>query len=94
MKTINIFKGQRIDNQQIFESITIIIDEELPRIEESSKELKKFFEKSDKQFNEQAEMLFNALHDSLPAGTLDRLLLKLLEMKKSHFIAPFGSKLV
>lgn len=37
-------------------------------------------------FDEQAQLLFEALRDSLPGGTIDRLTGKLLDYKACHFL--------
>lgn len=42
-------------------------------------------EKASEVFDTQAEYLFLALRDSLPGGTIDRLIGKLLAYKASHF---------
>ncbi len=41
---------------------------------------------ADRFFDSEAQRLFEALRDSLPGGTIDRLLGKLLAYKASHFI--------
>lgn len=45
---------------------------------------------SDILFESDAEKLFCGLRDTLPGGTMDRLLCKLLKYKSSHFIVSFN----
>lgn len=83
MKEIEIYKAQKINNE--IESINIIIDEEVPNItyDPSLESTIKLIKKCDDLYNEQAEKLSNALTNSLPGGVIDRLLICLLEHKKS-----------
>lgn len=83
MKTITIYKAQPIADQRI-DSVTIIINPvllELPRGPE-------WLEHATRLFDEDAQALVDALH-SLPGGTLDRVLVKLLAEKVSQHIVPW-----
>ena len=84
MKEINIYKAQRNNDDQIPESVTIIIKEETPDIPFKSSESIKMFEKrAHTHYKEQGEKLGKALLVSLPGGTVDELLIFLLEYRKS-----------
>lgn len=47
-------------------------------------------EESKVRFAAQAKELAMALRNHLPGGTLDQLLIELLQMKASHFVVPYG----
>jgi len=80
MKEINIYKAQRIDDSLIPESVTIIIDKETPEMNYDSPTNNK---KADIHYTYQAQKLSDILLRTLPGGTIDRLLICLLEHKKS-----------
>lgn len=82
MQTINIEKAQSVAGLPSL-SITIIIDEEI----KSAKDLAEV----SRIFNQQAETLESALHNSLPGGTYSALLEKMLRRRASHFVVSYGS---
>jgi len=85
MKTVYIHKGQGVGAEPM-KNITIIIDTEIKKVDSNVKD---YLKKYDEMFNDEAQKLFDALCETLPGGTLDMLLIKLLEKKKSYFIIPF-----
>ena len=79
MHTIYICKASPTGGE-VTPDVKILITEELPRFSYQTP-----IETVGDQFDKQAQLLFNALTNSLPGGTLDRLLGKMLERKASHF---------
>ncbi len=86
MKTVYLFKAQPIGDQKI-ESMTLIIDAELPRLKYDAD----WREHATRLFDADAQTLVDALH-SLPGGTLDRVLVKLLAEKVSQHIVPWEKR--
>lgn len=79
--TVRICKGEPLgDNQP--ETTTIIIDGTIPEFDYRPPNP---FAEAGRFYDQQAQMLFDALSNSLPGGTLDRLLGKMLAYKASHF---------
>lgn len=68
MKKIEIGKADGVGSLAV-ESITIVISKPLPNV---STEGQQYYKDSDKQFNEQATKLAEALQQVLPGGTWDR----------------------
>ncbi len=81
MQTIILYKAQPIGDKSP-KDIEILIKGSFPTFETISK--------SDKLFNDEAVSLETTLHNTLPGGTYDRLLQKMLERRASHFVVPFG----
>ena len=84
MKTLTLNKAGRIEGQEPVPSLTITIDEPVPELDGGRgwERHARFY------FEEQADALVSALCESLPGGTLDRVLAKLLERKASLFRVP------
>lgn len=82
METVQIYKGQPV-GAQIVKSVTIEIATEIPVA--TSDEL---LDGERLMYQQQAELLCNALLGSLPQGTTDRLLAELLRRKASLFVFP------
>lgn len=83
MKTVNIYKAQRIGQHMEVESVTINVHEELPEQETIAE--------SDIIFEKEALTLADALLEVLPGGTVDRLMAELLRRKATSFVVPlFG----
>jgi hypothetical protein len=81
MKTIRICKAKIIENDYP-EPVTVIIDGELPDISN----LKQYRLQSLEQFyQDEAELLVDALWNSLPQGTFDRLGIEFMEKKISLY---------
>lgn len=80
---IEIWKAQPLGNRQV-SNVRLRIEQSLP--EQSS------LAKADAVFRSQAITIADALMDSLPGGTLDRLIAILLERKASHFVVPYFAK--
>ena len=76
-KTLNFMKAVQIGDKEIHDT-TIILKETFP----DNANLKE----SDKLFELEATALENILINTLPGGTYDRLLGKMLQRKSSHFI--------
>ena len=72
MKKVNIFKAQRIDQRVMVTMDTVIfIDREMPKQEK--------FDDTRGIFDKEAKMLFEALRDALPGGTLSALFAEMCE---------------
>lgn len=84
MRTVHVYKAMRSGSFSP-ESVTIVVDTELPDFDYSDPDLLK---KASEFYDQQAHSLLQALTDALPGGTIDRLLAKLLEHKASHFRVP------
>ena len=83
MKTINIHKYSSIAEVEA-ESVTIVIDTAVPDLlsgDDWEQHARTYFE-------EQAATLADALFETLPGGTLDRLLAEFLRRKASLFVVP------
>lgn len=48
-------------------------------------------DESKARFSAQAKQIALALRAHLPGGTLDQLLIELLQLKASHFVVPYGT---
>ena len=79
MITVHICKGGGFRDEPT-PSVTICIDTDMPEFD-----YKQPLEQAGKFYEGQANILFIAMRDSLPGGTLDRLLGKMLAYKASHF---------
>jgi hypothetical protein len=79
MTVIHICKANG-DRYREIPDTTIHIDADIPEFDFSGA-----LEQAGQFYDKQAETLFVALRDSLPGGTLDRLLGKMLAYKASHF---------
>jgi len=88
MKEIKIYKAQPIEDKKA-ESINIIIDKEIPNIEDMALDGRFSYNVARKIYKNQGEMIGNALYNSLPGGTIDELLIFLLEKKASFFKVRF-----
>lgn len=94
MKEIQIYKAQRISpDSPPTESVTIIIDQETPNIEYDGRKepLVNLYEKAHEYYKSQGEKMTNALLETLPGGTIDEILICLLEYKKSIFKVSYMS---
>ena len=84
MKTIELFKAQAIGENQEIESVIIRIEKQFPTISQND-----FIKKQDLDMHKQnAKLLFDAITNTLPGGTIDQLLILLLQEKASRFIVP------
>ncbi len=84
MKKIEIFKAQGVGGEEI-ESAEIVLEHPMPSYDAT--------EIAMNTFDLQAERIANLLFDTLPGGTLDRLIGKLLMRKATSFVVPlFGKK--
>lgn len=81
MKTIKIFKAQRIVRSEPIESLTIVFDEELPEDKRSLGEYEKLYDF-------EADHLVDALTSVLSQGVLDRVIGKLMLKRASLFVIP------
>lgn len=91
MEEINIYKARPIGDSK-HKSIKIIIDKELPEfLTDDFKDTAAYLKEADQQYEIEANKLFRALYFTLPGGVFDRLLLKFLEVKKSHFKVSYGN---
>lgn len=81
MNIIQIYKAQRTGDQPVM-NVSIQIEQTIPEFGSGHKMP---MNAAAKLYDEQAQALFDALANSLPGGTLDRLLGKMLAYKASHF---------
>ena len=87
MKTIKLFKAQAIGENQEIESVIIRIEKQFPMISQDD-----FDTKQDLDMHKQnAKLLFDAIINTLPGGTIDQLLILLLQEKASRYIVPVRS---
>lgn len=85
MKTVIICKAEPLANQEPI-PVTIIIDGDLPDFEALRKEYKSLdFRELSQYYQDQAELLINALYNSLPQGTFDRLGIEFMKKKVSLY---------
>jgi len=77
MKTLKIHKAQRTLKNKEVESMSIVIDEEVPNY--------RTLEDAGTRYRADAAYLSDALSNSLPGGTFDQLLIFMLQTKASHF---------
>lgn len=75
-----VYKASPIGSQ-IVNSLTILIDQEIPECPS--------LDESRKLHAEQAEILVDALVEALPGGTFDALLIAMMQKKVSLFRVPF-----
>lgn len=83
MKTINIHKYSPIADAEA-ESVTIVIDTAVPDLPAGGD----WEQHARTYFEEQAATLADALFETLPGGTLDRLLAEFLRRKAALFVVP------
>jgi len=84
MIEVSVHKASPIGKQQIENASILIagnIEHEMPKDAELSA--------AGRVFDAEAEQIFIALRDSLPGGTMDRLVGKLLAYKASHFYVSY-----
>ena len=82
MKKISINKAQAILSDTEVESVTISLTKPVP----DCKDLQQQAE----FFDCEAELLAKTLSDTLPAGTMDRLIVELLKSRLSLFLMSYG----
>ncbi|RJP48768.1 MAG: hypothetical protein C4586_08625 [Anaerolineaceae bacterium] len=80
MKTVSICKAQGIPRVNSIEPVTIVIEREFPEY--------KALSQSAEHFEKDADALVGAILTTLPGGTIDRLICKLLQKKASLFVVP------
>lgn len=80
----NIFSAQPIGKEKIPEA-QIIIKDQFPSFKSGEVSLEEMGEKYKKEGKKLADILF----DHLPGGTMDALLIEILDRKKSLLIVPF-----
>ena len=76
MKTLQIHKAQQTLPDVEVPSVSVVIDEEIQDYTLKEAQLK---------YRLDAAYLCDFLHDALPGGTFDKLLIAMLERKASHF---------
>jgi hypothetical protein len=84
VKTVRTFKAQPIVESEPVQSVTVEIDQAMPKFKDLTSQHVVFLAK--------AEELEHALYNSLPGGLYDRLLGAMLRRKSSHFIVAFGGR--
>ncbi len=82
-KVVDIFCAQPIGDEEASD-ITIHIHTPVPHVDDVPDYIKAYRA----MYMEQAEKLAKALCDSLPGGTIDALLVDLLDRKRSCFVIP------
>lgn len=91
----NFYKAQPITESLPVESVTIVIDEAIPTILLADGDV---LRKSADLFDEQAARLADALHNSLPQGMFDRLVLEFMRRRVSLYYGiegiPLDRKLI
>jgi len=88
-KTLYLMKAQPIDNDKIHDT-TIIFENTFPVFDDLKFQFQMI--ESDRLFEKESKALEDILHNTLPGGTYDRLLARMLDRRKSHLIVPFGGK--
>lgn len=76
MLKVNIFKAQAVNPQEkesVSKSVSIVIDKEWKGPDPTGMTQDRFFKAQDKLFNDQAMIIAEALQNTLPRGTWDRL---------------------
>jgi hypothetical protein len=84
MKTVQICQAEPVGNQ-IIPSVIIEISRSL-RDGDTTLTQHSSYEEHDAVFMHEASQIEEALHDSLPGGTYDRLCGLMLQRKASHFV--------
>lgn len=82
MRTVNIYKAGKTVTE--IKSQQIIIQHEIPEA--------KSLEDARSMYSKESLQLFNALRDSLPGGTFDALLQRMLTFRASLFRVPLFEK--
>lgn len=81
MALIHVYKASPVGDNQVIENLLINIEVPIP---DST------IEKGDGLMENDATELTEALYNSLPGGTFDRILIKMLQHRTSHLHVPFG----
>lgn len=85
MKKVNIFKAQKIYDGDVRSVDTmIVIDREFPNFQNLA------FVETRSVFGKEAKVLFEALLDSLPGGTLSALFAEMCEHYRNLFITKYS----
>ena len=80
MKTERIYKAQGISAHEELESAHIILEQEFPHFADTKESVR--------NFELDSERIANILCNTLPGGTLDRLIGKLLMRKATQLVVP------
>lgn len=85
-RTITVHRADPTGDQ-VIPVTTIRIELPIPKLPDVPREtpLAEYLRPLDEIYAADAEAISIALHDSLPGGAFDRLVMKLLEIKASHF---------
>ncbi len=86
MKTVRLCKSDPLENQKS-KSVSILIDTDLPDLEltQDDKYEEVTLKTIDEFYQLEATLLINALHNSLPQGTFDRLGIEFMKRKLSLY---------
>jgi hypothetical protein len=84
MGDIRLYKAQSMPREQALPSLTIRIEEEIPK--------RDTLQQAGAQFADQARLLVDALITSLPGGTFDAILVEMMRRKVSLFVVPYQER--
>jgi len=86
-KIVTVAKADRVWCGETVEDVRIDVNAELPTFDRRKEpvELNAWLERVGAWYDEQARMIEEGLYESLPGGTYDRLLGRMLARKASHF---------
>jgi hypothetical protein len=82
MAHIYVYKAQPIGDAMHIQSKTLHIEEDLPNSDTIGE--------GDTIMELDADKVVEALYNSLPGGTFDRVLVKMLQKRAAHLHVPFG----
>lgn len=85
MKKVSVYRAQDTGSVQV-ERVAIVIDAPIPVGPSVT-----IVDDLHKLFETEAELVFRALK-SLPGGTFDALLVRMLEEKRSHHVVPWDTR--
>ena len=82
MSVVGVHKAQGYSVDHHVPDLSIVAEHELPDFESVNAR--------HEAMDYDAKIIVDALLESLPGGTVDRVLIELLKAKISHFVIPFG----
>lgn len=83
-----IYKAQTIGGRTA-PDFSLVATEELPDTEKGNYDEDVYRPASIRQFDEQADIIVSAMIESLPGGTIDAVLIRLLQHRRSLFVVPY-----
>jgi hypothetical protein len=87
MRTVHLYKAQALTDRGLPpESVSILIEKEFPDLVFGMAPDDTWIKVHRREFDHQAETLVDTLIDTLPGGTIDAIIVRLLDYKRSLLV--------